>query len=468
MSTVAKIVLTLADPFAVRRFLAAARAQGERGQALLILVAAMLAVLAGAVVVGSIAHGLTARGDRQRAADLAALAGAKAMRAAFPRLFVPATYGAVPNPAHLERDEYLALGRRAAIETARRNDASDVEVSFPSADLMAPTRIRVAVRDAIEVPGAGAVAPRAAAEAELSPPSALPLPAAGGAGEYAGPFAYRQGKPMRPDVALGFDRLAAAARKDGHDLIVVSAFRTDAEQAVLFARHPDPKWVAPPGTSLHRLATELDLGPISAYGWLDANAPDFHFVRRYAWEEWHFGYVLNAASGAATGATPRATDAGGREGGERDGGAVPGFVPDRFAPLFARAAQRWNVSAALLAAQAWRESSFNPYARSAAGALGIAQFMPGTAADYGLTDPTNSAAAIDAQAHLMRDLLRRFASVPLALAAYNAGPGRVAQCMCIPPIPETQAYVAAILGMLGGIGDQAGAGAAALAIRLVA
>jgi LAS superfamily LD-carboxypeptidase LdcB len=70
---------------------------------------------------------------------------------------------------------------------------------------------------------------------------------------------------MRPDVALAFDRMAAAARADGISLVITSAFRTDREQAVLFARHPDAKWVAPPGESLHRNATELDLGPRSAY-----------------------------------------------------------------------------------------------------------------------------------------------------------------------------------------------------------
>jgi soluble lytic murein transglycosylase-like protein len=53
----------------------------------------------------------------------------------------------------------------------------------------------------------------------------------------------------------------------------------------------------------------------------------------------------------------------------------------------------------------------------------------------------------------MRDLMRRFASVPLALAAYNAGPAPVARCMCIPSYPETRAYVARILGLLGGAGD---------------
>jgi soluble lytic murein transglycosylase-like protein len=111
---------------------------------------------------------------------------------------------------------------------------------------------------------------------------------------------------------------------------------------------------------------------------------------------------------------------------------------------------RWSVSAALLSAQLYAESNFNPFAISGAGARGIAQFMPGTARSYGLADPFDPAESIDAQAHLMRDLLRRFASVSLALAAYNAGPGAVERCGCVPPYRETQAYVARILGLMGG------------------
>src|SRR4051794_25154425 len=88
---------------------------------------------------------------------------------------------------------------------------------------------------------------------------------------------------MRPDVAAAYDRMSAAARLAGLDLLVVSGFRSDAEQAQLFARHPDPRWVAPPGHSLHRCATELDLGPPTAYGWLSAKAQRFGFVRRYPW-----------------------------------------------------------------------------------------------------------------------------------------------------------------------------------------
>jgi soluble lytic murein transglycosylase-like protein len=139
-------------------------------------------------------------------------------------------------------------------------------------------------------------------------------------------------------------------------------------------------------------------------------------------------------------------------------------VPERFAPMLARAAQRWNVSAALLAAQLYAESNFNPFATSPAGAQGIAQFMPETARALGLEDPFDAARAIDAQAHLMRDLLRRFASVPLALAAYNAGPAPVVACGCIPPYPETRGYVARILGLLAGAGELPSGG---LTVRLV-
>ena len=98
------------------------------------------------------------------------------------------------------------------------------------------------------------------------------------------------------------------------------------------------------------------------------------------------------------------------------------------------------------------ESNFDPNAGSSAGAQGIAQFIPSTAAAYGLDDPFDPVAAIDAQGHLMSDLLEQFGSPALALAAYNAGPGAVSPCNCIPDYPETQAYVAKILALLGGVG----------------
>jgi len=265
----------------------------EAGQATILLLGLTLVLLLGALVLGAIARGIGVRSDEQRAADLAALAAARAMHDAYAGLFEPPMLGGRVNAAHLERAEYLRRGRLTALQTARRNGARDVRVSFPDDASFAPVRVRSEVRDAIEVgEGAGGrVAAGAVAEAELAPPAELAFQTAG-AGEYRGPLAQRQGNPMRPDVAAAFDRLQAAARRDGVALVVVSGFRTNAEQAVLFARHPDPKWVAPPGRSLHRLATELDLGPASAYGWLAANAKRFHFIARYSWEPWHYGCCL--------------------------------------------------------------------------------------------------------------------------------------------------------------------------------
>jgi soluble lytic murein transglycosylase-like protein len=67
---------------------------------------------------------------------------------------------------------------------------------------------------------------------------------------------------------------------------------------------------------------------------------------------------------------------------------------------------------------------------------------------------------------LMRDLLREFASVSLALAAYNAGPGAVARCGCVPPYAETRAYVVRVLSLMGAAGD-APTGDPGLDVRLV-
>jgi hypothetical protein len=424
----------------------------ERGQATVLLLGVLGTLIAVALVLAAFGQALGGRGKAQRVADIAAVSGAHAMRAAYPRLFEPPelTPG-VANARHLTRAEYLALARAAALRAARRNGLTLAAgaVRFPDGSSFAPTRIEVTATTHTHVRTSGEgrrhrIRARAKAEAELSPPAGDGLDARGH-GEYTGPLAHRQGKPMRPDVALAFDRMSRAAAAAGHPLIVNSGFRSNAEQAVLFARHSDPRWVAPPGKSLHRLGTELDLGPRSAYGWLARNATRFGFVKRYSWEPWHFGYTRSPGT-ASVGFGVKGGDG-------RATAALQSFVPARYAPMIARAAQRWSVSAQLLAAQLYAESNFNPFARSSAGAQGIAQFMPGTARGMGLRNPFDPAQAIDAQAHLMRDLLRRFASVPLALAAYNAGPGAVSRCGCIPPYPETRGYVARILGLLGGAGD---------------
>jgi hypothetical protein len=217
------------------------------------------------------------------------------MRRNYARLFEPAVLeGGIPNRRHLSNQAYLSLARAAALQGARRNGvaAEGVRVVFPGARF-APTRVTVALREETKVQLSSdrrePVEVGARATAEIAPDaSGHTMPGHASGGGYSGPLAYRQAKPMRPDVAVAFDRMAQAARKEaGLALLVTSGYRSDAEQAKLFAAHPDPKWVAPPGTSLHRYGTELDLGPPAAYGWLAANAGRFSFVKRYAWEPWH-------------------------------------------------------------------------------------------------------------------------------------------------------------------------------------
>jgi Transglycosylase SLT domain/D-alanyl-D-alanine carboxypeptidase len=425
----------------------------ESGQALILALGGAFVLLAGALALVAIAAAVTGKGRVQRAADLTAISAARSMRDDLPQLLSPpALANGLPNPAHVDKPAYLARARAAALAAGRANgvDPGRVRLSFPDQGSFAPLRAKAIVIARLEV-GDGRTEVEASAIAEAAAPigtggAAVTMASGGG---YSGPLVYRNGEGMRPDVAAAFDRMAAAARGAGITLLVVSGFRSDAEQAALFAAHPDPTWVAPPGHSRHRCATELDLGPESAYGWLAARASRFGFVQRYSWEAWHYGFDAGPPPCSEAGNSP--SEAGG--GVAASGAAsMPSFVPSRFRAPLIDAASRWRVSVALLAAQLLAESNFDPFAVSPAGAQGIAQFMPGTAASYGLGDPFDPVAAIDAQAHLMSDLIRQLGSPELALAGYNAGPGAVESCHCIPPYPETRAYVSRILALLGGVG----------------
>jgi hypothetical protein len=427
------------------------RAREESGQALILVLGGIFVLLAATVALVAIAGAVTGKGRVQRAADLAAISAARSMRDDLPRLLSPVTLASgAPNPSHLTKPEYLARARVAALAAAKANGANPtlVELTFPDESSFAPLRAKAVLRARLDLASGGVVEASAEAEAAASYGAAGGATAIASGGGYGGPLVYRDGEGMRPDVAAAYDRMAAAARGAGIVLFVVSGFRSDAEQAALFAAHPDPTWVAPPGHSLHRCATELDLGPDSAYAWLAANAGRFGFLQRYSWEPWHYGFQAGPPPCSPAG---EATAAGGSALAPSVS-KLPSFVPQRFREPILRSAARWGVPPALMAGQLMAESGFDPSAGSPAGAQGIAQFMPGTAASYGLTDPYDPVAAIDAEAHLMSDLLRRFGSPELALAAYNAGPAPVEACHCIPPYPETQAYVARILALIGGAG----------------
>ncbi len=436
----------------------------EDGQALLLALGASFALIAAALALVAIAGAVSGKGRAQRAADLAAISAARSMRDDLPRLLAPPRLpNGLPNPNHIAKAAYLARAEAAAAEVSRANEVESdrLSIAFPDRASFAPVRVRAVVTGSLEL-SAGDTSPpvQAWAVAEAAAPAtgtgSTPTMASGGG--YSGSLVYRAGEGMRPDVAAAFDRMAAAAARDGLTLVVNSGFRSDAEQAALFAANPDPRMVAPPGKSLHRCATELDLGPETAYGWLAANASRFGFLQRYSWEPWHYGYDRPPAPCSAPGNAVSAAGGGnwvdvvGGGDGALAGTTLPSFVPARYRAMLLRAATRWNVSAALLAGQLMAESGFDPNAGSSAGAQGIAQFMPSTAAAYGLRNPYDPAEAIDAQAHLMSDLLRQFGDPALALAAYNAGPAPVEACGCIPDYPETQAYVSRILALLGGAG----------------
>jgi soluble lytic murein transglycosylase-like protein len=118
----------------------------------------------------------------------------------------------------------------------------------------------------------------------------------------------------------------------------------------------------------------------------------------------------------------------------------------RFRSLIEQAAQRHRLDAALLAAVVHVESGGNPQAVSPAGAQGLTQLIPATAQRFGVHDPFDPAQSLDGAAKYLRGLLGQFSGdVSKALAAYNAGEGNVKKYGGIPPFPETQAYVPAVL-----------------------
>lgn len=123
-------------------------------------------------------------------------------------------------------------------------------------------------------------------------------------------------------------------------------------------------------------------------------------------------------------------------------------IPPQYAAKVHELAARFDLSPSLIEALVWQESRWQPNARSPVGARGLAQLMPGTAREMGV-DPDDPFANLEGGARYLRQQLDRFdGDLEKALAAYNAGPGRVIRAGGIPRIRETQNYVVSVIGRL--------------------
>ena len=113
--------------------------------------------------------------------------------------------------------------------------------------------------------------------------------------------------------------------------------------------------------------------------------------------------------------------------------------------LIQNAARQQQLDPALIEAVVQTESGFNPNAVSPAGAQGLMQLMPGTARELGVSDPMDPEQNINGGARYLKQMISRFKSVPLGVAAYNAGPRAVQKHGGVPPYAETTRYVEKVL-----------------------
>ncbi|MGO9095469.1 MAG: lytic transglycosylase domain-containing protein [Bryobacteraceae bacterium] len=123
--------------------------------------------------------------------------------------------------------------------------------------------------------------------------------------------------------------------------------------------------------------------------------------------------------------------------------------PEQIGAIVAEISESQGLTPDLLRAVIEKESSYLPCAVSSHGAQGLMQLMPATAAELGVENPFDPRTNVQGGAKFLKQLLLKYdGDLPLALAAYNAGPSRVDSAGGVPPIPETLDYVSGILDRL--------------------
>ena len=385
------------------------------------------ALLARVAVLVAFGQALGAKSRHQRAADLAAVSAAVAMRDAYPRLFELRAERADARriSSRLARERALRAGRANGV-TLRAAD-----VSFPGGSF-APTRVKVVARGGGEVRvgrAAAAVPVRASATAELAPASDAiarrpGARAAAAATTARSPTGWGRGCARtwrRRSTGWRRRRAATGSRCRSRAPSARTPSRRDCSPPTRTrsgSRRRAPACTAtPPSSTSARLPPTPGSPPTPA---------PFGFIHRYAWEPWHYGFGPNPRDREH----PAQYERGSWEppGGDHGRIAPPASVvraaalprPDRRGGA---ALERADGAAGRAALRGVRLQPVRRERRPAR--AGSPSSCRARRASTGLTDPHDPVASIDAQAHLMSDLLRRFGGkVALALAAYNAGAGR--------------------------------------------